>query len=187
MKSDTERKNYHNAKLHERRKKLHAHISKELKGKLKKKRRSILLRKGDKVKIVRGVESGKTGKIAQISTSKRKVYIEAVTTRTAKAKEVLIPIQPSNLVVLEIVSTPERKELFHETAFVKEQKPVTKETPDASTQKQGGSEAISKPAKADLSKSSLVAPIQKNGGHSVSSSAPNQVVKENTPDMVKKK
>ena len=92
MKSDTERRKYHTEKLHKRKKRLHVHLSKPLRGKLKSKRRAILLHSGDQVRIMRGPQKGKEGKVSRVSTMKRKVYLEGVTVRNIRAKEMAIPL-----------------------------------------------------------------------------------------------
>jgi large subunit ribosomal protein L24 len=122
VKSDTERKRFHNARLHEKTRRMHVHISKELRSKLKQKRRSVLVRVGDKVKVMRGSERGKLVKVARVSHCKMKVYCEGVVHQTAKGREVLRALQPSNLLLVELEQTKERKELFNEAAFRKEEK-----------------------------------------------------------------
>lgn len=121
MKSDTERKKFYTEKLHKRKNRLHAHLSKHLRSTLKTKKRSILLRKGDKVKIMRGPESGKEAKVLRVNTQKRVVYLEGIVTRTARAKEIVIPIEPSNLLLVSIERTKEREALFNDSAFNKKE------------------------------------------------------------------
>jgi len=122
MKSDTERKRFYEAKMHQRTKRMHVHISKELKAKLKQKRRAILVRAGDKVKIMRGPGKGKTAKVVRVSHQKMKVYAEGITVRNAKGRELMRALQPSNLVLLELEQTKERQQLFTEAAFKKQEK-----------------------------------------------------------------
>jgi len=127
MKPDTERKKYYTEKLHRRKKRMHVHLSKTLRGKLKSKRRAIGLRSGDQVRVMRGPSKGKEAKVSRVSTQKRKVYLEGVTTRTARAREVPIPLEPSNLLLIGIEPTPERKKIFMEDAFRKKEPPKKKE------------------------------------------------------------
>ena len=61
MKSDTERKHYHKEKKHRRKKRLHVHLSGDLRSKLKVKKRSLLVRKEDSVRVMRGPGKGKGG------------------------------------------------------------------------------------------------------------------------------
>lgn len=126
MKSDTERKRFYNAKLHQKTKRMHVHLSKELRAKLKRKRRAILVREGDKVRIMRGPGRGTSAKVARVSHLNMKVYAEGVTIRTAKGREIMRPLQPSNLLLVELEQTKERKELFTEEAFKKVEKKAEK-------------------------------------------------------------
>jgi len=127
MKPDTERRKYYHARLHEKRRNLHIHLSKDLRGKLKKKTRAILARRGDRVKILRGPGKGKEGKIVRIDVSKRKIFVEGISIKNARGKETLLSLQPSNLMLVSIEETKERKELFSESAFKKPEKKQEKE------------------------------------------------------------
>ena len=114
MKSDTERKKRYAAKNHKKKDFLNVHLSKELKEKMKQKRRALLVNKGDTVKVMIGSKKGKTGKVARVSHVKIKVYIEGLTVRNAKGDEKLIAFQPSNLMIIEVEPSKERMEIFKE-------------------------------------------------------------------------
>lgn len=92
-----QRKFLYNAPLHIRRKMISAHLSKELRKKYK--RRSIPLRKGDEVKVMRGEFKGTIGKIVRIDTKEYKVYIDTVKKKRSIGTEYLVPIHPSNLLI----------------------------------------------------------------------------------------
>jgi large subunit ribosomal protein L24 len=143
MKADTERKKYHTEKLHKRKNRLHAHLSKELKSKLKVKKRAILVRKGDTVRIMRGPGKGKEAKIGDVNTVRRKVFVEGVVAETAKGRETPAPLEPSNLLLLSLEPTKERKKLFSEDAFKKKEK----KKPEAKTEEPKKAEAKAAPAK----------------------------------------
>jgi len=96
-----QRKFRYNAPNHARRKMVALHIGKELRAKLGTSKRSIQAHKGDKVRIVRGDHKGHSGKIFEVDLSTLKVYVEGAHTRTAKGVEKLVPLDPSNLVLLE--------------------------------------------------------------------------------------
>jgi len=117
MKPDTERKRFYTAANHQKTRRMHVHISKELRGKLRRKRRSLLVRKGDRVRLMRGLGKGTSAKVARVSHNKMKVYAEGVTVRTAKGREIMRALQPSNLLLIELEQTKERRELFTEAAF----------------------------------------------------------------------
>lgn len=122
MKADTERKKRYNARLHEKKAFLHVHLSKELRQRLKIKKRSLLVHKGDKVKIMRGSNRGKIGKVAKVNYNKTKVYVEGISNRTARGKEVPVPLESSNLLLVETEMTKERQQIFREAGVVPHEK-----------------------------------------------------------------
>ncbi|MFA5049712.1 MAG: 50S ribosomal protein L24 [Candidatus Micrarchaeia archaeon] len=97
MKPDIERKKRYNAPLHQKRKFMRINLSKELKVKMKK--RNVLAKKEDTIKVMRGSFKGKEAKIAKISYVKEKIYLEGISKKTARAREMLIPFEPSNLMI----------------------------------------------------------------------------------------
>ncbi len=99
------------APLHERQKLVAAHLSKELRARLKK--RSLPVRKGDKVKVMRGKFKKKEGKIVSINLSKARVFVEGCVSKKQGGKEVLVPLHPSNLLLIELAKrTPKQKKLI---------------------------------------------------------------------------
>ena len=111
-------------KLHEKKKVLSAHLNKELKKKLKK--RSLLVKKGDTVKIMRGKFKGKEGKITSVEHKKGKVFVEKITRKKSDGTEVFIPLKASNLLLIEIV-TDDLKRFKRKKIQIEEKKPA-KET-----------------------------------------------------------
>ena len=108
-----QRKARYSAPLHERQKLAHAHIAKEARKKLGTKKRSAAVRTGDKVRITRGKFRGHSGKVSSVDLKDLKVYVEGAVARKAKGAEVLVPIEPSNVVILEMnMSDKKRKELL---------------------------------------------------------------------------
>lgn len=96
------------APLHERQKLVSAHLSKELRARLKK--RSIAVRKGDRVRVMRGKFRKREGKIVRVNLKKSRVFIEGLVVRKQSGKEVLAPIHASNLLVLELEKrTPKKR------------------------------------------------------------------------------
>ncbi len=86
--------------LHKRKKLLRSRLSKELSKKFK--LRTVTIRKGDKVKIVRGRFKGKSGTVSKTSIKKAVVFIEGVVGKKQNGTEFLFPIKASNLVVIEL-------------------------------------------------------------------------------------
>ncbi|MBI5228341.1 50S ribosomal protein L24 [Candidatus Micrarchaeota archaeon] len=128
MKSDSERKKFYKEPLHQRKSRLHVHLSKTLRSKLKTKKRAVLIHKSDKVKILRGPGMGKEGRVTRVNTNRRKIYTDAVLVKNARGKEVPVALEPSNLLLIELEPTDLRKEIFKEDAFIKEKPKEEKKT-----------------------------------------------------------
>ena len=95
-----QRKRVYDAKLHQRHKFLHATLSKELREKYGK--RAIRVRKGDKVKVMRGNYAGHTGKVLEVDMKKLVIYVDGVTVKKANGEEVAKPVHPSKVMIVEI-------------------------------------------------------------------------------------
>ncbi|MFA5953784.1 MAG: 50S ribosomal protein L24 [Candidatus Pacearchaeota archaeon] len=88
------------APIHLKKKFLSTTLSKELRKKYKK--RNVVLRKGDKIKILKGKHKGKTGKVNEIKIKRLKVYIDGIQTKKQDGSKVNIPLRPSNLQIIEL-------------------------------------------------------------------------------------
>src|SRR3989344_453306 len=90
-----QRKYRYNATLHLRRKMLSAHLDKILRKEYR--RRSITVRTGDEVVIMRGEYKRKSGKISGIDLKKLKIYVDSVKRKKATGEEMEVAIDPSNV------------------------------------------------------------------------------------------
>lgn len=106
-KPEKQRKKIKEMPLHQRKKIVSAHLSKELKEELK--RRSLPVRKGDTVKIVRGSFKGKSGKVSKVNVRKGFVYIEKIVRKKANGAEVQVPINASNLIITSLERSDEKR------------------------------------------------------------------------------
>jgi large subunit ribosomal protein L24 len=97
-----QRKALYNAPLHERAKQVHCHLSKELRA--KEKTRAKRLRKGDRVKVVRGKYKGRQGAITRVDLKHACVFIEGVVLKKQGGKEVPAAMNASNLILISLVS-----------------------------------------------------------------------------------
>lgn len=95
-----QRKFLRKAPLHVRRKLMASHLSPELKKEYGK--RSVPVRKGDDVIVMRGKFKKRSGKIARVGTKKYRVYIEGVMVRRTDGTERQAPIHPSNLKITKL-------------------------------------------------------------------------------------
>ncbi len=104
-----QRKFVFNAPTHIKRKFLASPLSKALRTEHKKK--SLVVRKGDTVKILRGQFKGKMGKITEINTKKTRIYVDGAHQVKANGQTAPYPIHPSNVVIITpILSDKKRKE-----------------------------------------------------------------------------
>lgn len=112
---------------------MHAHLDKTLRQKYQ--TRSIRVRTGDKVKIMRGQFKKKEGKITRVNVKKGKVFVEGIERDKGDGSKSFYPINPSNVVIIELNDDKKRM-----TKLEEKKKTQTK---------------ASAPAKAEESKSSV--------------------------------
>ena len=94
-----QRKALYNAPAHARGKHLSAALSKDLRAQLGK--RSLPIRTGDKVSVVRGDFKGHEGEVLSVDYTSYKVTIEDVTLSKPDGTATFLPVDPSNLVIIE--------------------------------------------------------------------------------------
>jgi len=99
-KARKQRKFLYTAPLHIRRRMISAHLSKELRAKYK--TRSMTLRKGDEVEVMRGKFKKRTGKVARINTKKYKAYVDGIMIKKTDGTERQVPLHPSKLKILNL-------------------------------------------------------------------------------------
>ena len=110
-----QRKMLRNMPLHRRKKMFSAHLSEELRKQYG--IRSITLRKGDTVEIVRGSFKGHVNKVASVDRKRGLINVEGVTIAKADEKQVARPIHPSNVIITRLDTTdPLRKKRLDELA-----------------------------------------------------------------------
>ena len=115
-----QRKYRFTAPLHVQHSFLGAHLSAELRKKYT--LRSLALRKGDKVKILRGQYKKKTGKITRVLIKSQKVYIEGVEILKKDGSKAFVPVHPSNLMIMELELTDKYRKNITERKNTKEKK-----------------------------------------------------------------
>jgi len=101
-----QRKYKYNAPLHIRSKFMTSPLSKDLRTKHKK--RSMRVRVGDKVKIMRGQFKGKEGKIDSVDLQNIKVNVEKIEVVKKDGSKAFYPIQPSNIMITELTDDKKR-------------------------------------------------------------------------------
>tara|TARA_Y100000031_G_C7852984_1_gene218408 strand:- start:71 stop:445 length:375 start_codon:yes stop_codon:yes gene_type:complete len=95
-----QRKYRANAPLHIQQRFLAAHVEKTLAKKHEK--RTLGVRKGDTVKIMRGQFKGKTGKILRVDTKNTRVYLEGLEVPKRDGTKAFPGVHVSNLLITEL-------------------------------------------------------------------------------------
>ena len=93
-----QRKYRHNAPLHTKANFLSVCLDKKLRTEFG---RNVRVRKGDSVKVLRGSNKGKTGKVDRVSMKYSKVFITGIDREKADGSKILVPLDPSNLMITE--------------------------------------------------------------------------------------
>lgn len=91
-----------------------AHLSEDyLADRKRKLPRAVPVRKGDVVKILRGDDAGKEGKVATVDYRDLRIEIEGITHAKSDGTQVAKPIHPSNVIIVKLDETdPRRLERF---------------------------------------------------------------------------
>ena len=106
-----QRKYRTNAPLHIKGKFLHAHLSSQLSKKHGK--RTIRVRKGDRVKVMKGQFKEKTGKVEIVDMKKAKVTIAGIEIQKKDGTKTKYPISSSNIMITELsLSDKKRQEIL---------------------------------------------------------------------------
>lgn len=95
-----QRKYRENAPNHIRQKMVSVNLDKPLRKDYKK--RSLPVRKGDEVVVMRGSHRGKAGKITKVVLKSLTVYVDNVKIKKVSGQEVIDPIDPSNLKITKL-------------------------------------------------------------------------------------
>lgn len=95
-----ERRTLNNLPAHKNRAQIASHLDEPLL--LKYNKRTVTLREGDTVRVLRGEYAGTSGKVLKVNTRTRKVTVDGITVAKAKATQVARPLDPSNLVITKL-------------------------------------------------------------------------------------
>jgi len=95
-----QRKRHFTKALHERAKCMAAHLDEKLSGQFN--RRSVTVRVGDTVKIVRGEFKGTKGKVERVDRKTFRLFIEGIQRERADGTKRAYPIHPSNVLITEL-------------------------------------------------------------------------------------
>jgi len=126
-KASKQRKFRYNAPNHIRRKMIAARVDDHLRypggdySKIPIYPRSMPVRKGDKVKVLRGKHTGHEGKVTLVSLKKLKIEVEGCVYPKADGTSIPRPIDPSNVIITHLdMSDKKRKEMVERAYTIKE-------------------------------------------------------------------
>jgi large subunit ribosomal protein L24 len=161
-----QRKRLFQAPLHVRYKQFSAPLSPELKASHN--TRSVPVRVGDTVKIMRGDRKGFEGKVTRVDRQKYRVFVEGITREKVDGSTMLIPMHPSKVMITHLnLDDKWRKEALKRKAEEKlgekpiEQKPVEEKKPKAPKKRR---KRKTETSKARVKIATKVKPAGKSGG-----------------------
>jgi large subunit ribosomal protein L24 len=124
-----QRKKLHQASLSERYRRFSAPLSPKLKESHN--TRSIPLRSGDTVKIMRGDRRGSEGKVQRVDRKNYRIFVEGVDREKVDGTKILIPIHPSKVMITRLNLNDKRRKKIMErkrvTEAIEEEEPPKKE------------------------------------------------------------
>ncbi|MCJ7478863.1 MAG: 50S ribosomal protein L24 [Candidatus Nanohaloarchaeota archaeon QJJ-7] len=115
-----QRKFKENAPHHHRKRFLHSHLESSVREKIG--TRSVPLRTGDQVEVMRGDFSGEAGRVDDIDTEEGKVYVDGIETESVDESETMVALRPSNLKITRLdLDDEKRLEKYEVTEEEKEE------------------------------------------------------------------
>ena len=120
-----QRKMLFNAPYHKRTKNLSSHLSSDLRSSHG--TRSIPIRTGDTVRILRGDRTGVEGKVIRVNRKKYQIFVEGVNREQADGTTVLVPIHPSKVEAIRLNLDDKRRKQILERRGKKQETQGSKE------------------------------------------------------------
>ena len=102
-----QRKYRYNARLHVRQKLVHVHLSKDLRQKHN--TRAMQVRKGDRVKVLRGKFRKQEGKVERVELKRERVFVTGMDYTKKNGTKVPVPLRPSNLMIVALDMSDKRR------------------------------------------------------------------------------
>jgi large subunit ribosomal protein L24 len=93
--------------LHRRKKLMGVHLSADLRKKHE--TRSVSIRVGDKIKILRGQFKKKEGKVERVDRMREKLYVTGLEVVKKDGTKTMFPIHPSNVMLVDVHTEKKRK------------------------------------------------------------------------------
>ena len=103
-----------------KRKLMSCHLTKALR--TQHKIRSLPIKRGDTVKILKGKAKGKEGKVVQVYRKRNVIYVDKVNRDKQNGQQVFIPIKPSYCVITTPMINKDRTKTIERKAAIKTKK-----------------------------------------------------------------
>lgn len=111
-KPSAQRRAWFNMPKHLSKRKLMGRLSSDLRGRYG--RRSVPVRKGDRVAILKGDFRGVEGDVVRVNRKRGKLFIEGASRENARGERVLVPVSSSNVIVVKLYEEDKRRPVFKE-------------------------------------------------------------------------
>ena len=99
-----------------KRKLMSSHLNKSLREQYK--IRSLPIKRGDEVKILKGKAKGKTGKVVQVYRKRNVIYVDKVQRDKQNGQTVFLPIKPSYCVIEKLLINKDRTKTIEKRAAI---------------------------------------------------------------------
>ena len=118
-----QRKFRYNAPLHVHQKLVHVHLSPELRQ--KQGSRAMQVRKGDKVKVLRGKFRKQEGKVERVDLKRERVFVTGMDYTKKNGTKILVPLRPSNLMIV-VLDMADKRRMAGKAKLQKKETKATK-------------------------------------------------------------
>jgi large subunit ribosomal protein L26e len=99
-----------------KRKLMSSHLNKSLRDQYK--IRSLPIKRGDEVKILKGKGKGKTGKVVQVYRKRNVIYVDKVQRDKQNGQTVFLPIKPSYCLIEKLLINKDRTKTIEKRAAI---------------------------------------------------------------------
>ena len=96
------------------------HLSKTLRAQYK--IRSLPIKRGDEVKILKGKAKGRNGKVTQVYRKRNVIYVDKVNREKQNGQTVFLPIRPCHCIIEKLHENKDRKKTIERRAAIKDKK-----------------------------------------------------------------
>ena len=99
-----------------KRKLMSSHLNKSLRDQYK--IRSLPIKRGDEVKILKGKGKGKTGKVVQVYRKRNVIYVDKITREKQNGQSVFLPIRPCHCIIEKLLINKDRTKTIEKRAAI---------------------------------------------------------------------